>query len=184
MGRETIGRGRALVVLVAAAGHLGLVIILGALQIDLRGRGPMADAIAGYGALSGADSGYSFFAPDFGSPPMATFEVVDATGAVIIDHLESGANTEADLRTGNVVGKFQLEEDQALKRSIAASWAGKMFARHPGARSVVVRVDECDVAPIHVYRQGDGLRCELHYQAKFVPRAQLRAAPTRDGGAP
>ncbi|AUX41570.1 hypothetical protein SOCE26_029910 [Sorangium cellulosum] len=184
MGRETIGRGRALVVLAAAAGHLGLVIILGAIRVDLRVLGPVAGAIASYGVLSGADSGYSFFAPGVGSPPVATFEVVDAAGAMIKDHLESGDNAEADLRAGNVVGRFWLEQDQALKRSIAASWAGKMFARHPGAQSVAVRVEQCELAPMHVYRPEDGLRCALHYQAKFVPHAKLLAAPIAGRRAP
>ncbi|WP_437963767.1 hypothetical protein WMF04_29055 [Sorangium sp. So ce260] len=180
MGRETIGRGRALVLLAAAAGHLGLVIILGAFQVDLRHRGRVADAVACYGTLTGADSGYAFFAPGVGSPPTATFEVVDAAGAVTTDHLMSGANAEARLRAGNIVGRFWLEEDQPLKRAIAASWAGKMFARHPGAASVVVRVEECEVASMQEHREDDELRCDLHYQAKLVPEARLRAAQAAD----
>ncbi|WP_437933627.1 hypothetical protein [Sorangium sp. So ce341] len=184
MGTETIGRGRALVLLAAAAGHLGLVIIVGAFQVDLRDRGPVAAAVAAYGTLSGADSGYAFFAPGVGSPPTATFEVMDATGAVTLDRLMSGANAEARLRAGNIVDRFWLEEDQALKRIIAASWAGKMFARHPAAASVVVRVEECEVAPMREYRQHDELTCDLHYQAKLVPQAKLRAARAADQEAP
>ncbi|XXX72452.1 hypothetical protein WMF30_32875 [Sorangium sp. So ce134] len=184
MGTETIGRGRALVLLAAAAGHLGLVIFVGAFQVDLRDRGPLADAIACYSTLSGADSGYAFFAPGVGSPPTATFEVVDATGAVTTDHLMSGSNAEASLRAGNIIGRFWLEQDQALKRAIAASWAGKMFARHPGAASVVVRVQECEVAPMREHRRQDELRCDLHYQAKLVPQATLRSAQVADREAP
>ncbi|WP_438029836.1 hypothetical protein [Sorangium sp. So ce233] len=169
-------RWRALVVLAAAAGHLGLVIVLGAFQADLGCGRWLADAMASYGTLSGADSGYAFFAPAVASPPSATFEIVDATGAVTTDRLKPGTSSEADLRAGNIVGRFWLQHDQALKRSIAASWAGKMFARHPGAVSVVVRVEECEVASMHAYRQEDGLRCHWHYQAKFVPQATARAA--------
>ncbi|WP_433936434.1 hypothetical protein AB3662_17300 [Sorangium cellulosum] len=169
-------RWRALVVLAAAAGHLGLVIVLGAFPIDLGWGGRLADALASYGMLSGADSGYSFFAPAVGSPPSATFEIMDAKGAVLTDGIKPGTNSEADLRAGNIVGRFWLQDDQALKRSIAASWAGKMFARHPGAVSVVVRVEECEVASMHAYLQGDGFRCHWHYQAKFVPQATARAA--------
>ncbi len=184
MGRATMDRGRALVLLAAAAGHLGLVILLGAFQVDLRDRGRVADALAGYGRLTGADTKYSFFAPGVGSLPTATFEVVDAAGAVTTDRLMSGANAEAELRAGNIVGRFWREEDPALKRTIAASWAGKMFARHPGAASVVVRVEECQVASMHEYHQKDELRCHLHYQAKLVPHAKLRAAQAADREAP
>ncbi|AUX34167.1 MULTISPECIES: hypothetical protein [Sorangium] len=184
MGTETIGRGRALVLLTAAAGHLGLVIIVGALQVDLRGRGPLADAVAAYGTLSGADSGYAFFAPGVGSPPTATFEIMDATGAVTTDRLMSGANAEARLRAGNIVDRFWEEEDQALKRTIAASWAGKMFARHPAAAGVVVRVEECEVAPMQEYRHQDELTCDLHYRAKLVPHEKPRTAHAADREAP
>jgi hypothetical protein len=169
-------RWRALGVLAAAAGHLGLVVVLGAFQADLGCGRWLADALASYGTLSGADSGYAFFAPAVASPPSATFEIVDATGAVVTDGLKPGTSSEADLRAGNIVGRFWVQGDPALKRSIAASWAGKMFARHPGAVSVVVRVEECEVASIHAYRQGDGFMCRWHYQAKFVPQPTARAA--------
>ncbi|WP_437785517.1 hypothetical protein [Sorangium sp. So ce1097] len=186
MGRASMGRRRALVVLAAAAGHLGLVIVLGAFQVDLHHRGPAADALAAYATLSGADSEYSFFAPGVGSTVAATFEIADAAGTVITDSLKPGTSAEADLRAGNIVGRFWLVQDQALKRSIAASWAGKMFARHPGAASVVVRVEACGIAPMQASRRqpGDALRCRLHYQAKFVPQDKARGAARADRGAP
>ncbi|MGK3994355.1 hypothetical protein [Sorangium sp. So ce1024] len=184
MGRPSMGRRRARVALAAAAGHLGLVIVLGAFQVDLHHRGPVAGAVAAYGTLSGADSGYAFFAPGVGSTASATFEIADAAGTVIRDSLDPGTSPEADLRAGNVVGRFWLVQDQALKRSIAASWAGKMFARHPGAASVVVRVEECALAPMQEYREEDGLRCRLHYQARFVPQENARAAALADREAP
>ncbi|WP_437737454.1 hypothetical protein [Sorangium sp. So ce1335] len=184
MVRASMGRWRAPVALAAAAGHLGLVIVLGAFQVDLHHLGPVAGAVVAYGTLSGADSGYAFFAPGVGSLPAAAFEIADAAGKTTTDSLKPGTNAEADLRAGNIVTRFWLAQGQALKRSIAASWAGKMFARHPGAASVVVRVEECELASMQEYREEDGLRCRLHYQAKFVPQESARAAEPAGRGAP
>ena len=79
-------RGRA-AALVAVVGHLVLV-VMGALQIHPEGDGWLARALAYYGALSGAESGYAFFAHSITPLPRASFLVSDAGGMTIADALE------------------------------------------------------------------------------------------------
>lgn len=177
-------RGRARLLLGVAAVHL-VCVALGALQVDLQSAGWLGRGLAYYGALSGADSGYNFFAPAVNALPWARFQITDAGGAARADVLESGANHEADLRARSILSLFLIVDDEALRRSLVASWAGKMFARHPDAESVVVRIEICDLPSMRQYRDGERPSWDLLYQAKLVPKSRLRAsAPQRDGGAP
>ncbi|WP_437324308.1 hypothetical protein [Sorangium sp. So ce381] len=178
-GRRRLAR----LAMAAAAAHLGIV-VLGALQVDLHKAGRLGQAVAYYGALSGADSGYNFFAPSVSALPWARFQVTDARGRVISDVLESGANHEADLRVRSIVALFMTEEDESLRRSLAASWAGKVLARHPGAASVIVRLDVCDLPSMQEYREGKRPTWGLIYQAKLVPQRRFQAASRAKGGAP
>ncbi|MGK4002627.1 hypothetical protein WMF31_08390 [Sorangium sp. So ce1036] len=177
-------RGRALLIPSVAAAHL-VCVVLGALQVDLQSAGRLGRAVAYYGALSGADSGYNFFAPEVNALPWATFQIADAGGTARAEVLESGANHEADLRVRSIISLFLLADHEALRRSLVASWAGKMFARHPGAESVVVRLEICDLPSMQGYRDGARPSWDLLYQAKLVTKSRLRAAsPRSDGGAP
>ena len=110
--------------------------------------------IAQYAALSGTDSSYGFFAPEVGTQLAARFELTSADGTKSTDVLTTGASHEADLRIGDMVAIFWMD-DRDLQRSIAASWAGRMLARHPEAARVVVHLDA--------------------YEAEFVRRADLGA---------
>ncbi|MGK3959778.1 hypothetical protein WMF38_42860 [Sorangium sp. So ce118] len=182
MGETRRRRALALLILAAAA-HLGCV-VLGALQVDLRKAGRLGEALAAHSALSGADSGYNFFAPSVGALPWARFQVTEANGKVSTDALESGANHEADLRVRSIVALFMTEEDESLRRALAASWAGKVFARHPGAESVVVRLEICDLPSMKEYRDGKRPTWDLVYQAKLVPLPGSPAGSQGKGGAP
>ncbi|WP_437285768.1 hypothetical protein [Sorangium sp. So ce406] len=173
MGERTRRRGLALMTLAAAA-HLGCV-LLGALHVDPQGAGRLGRVIAYHSALSGADSGYNFFAPSVGALPWARFQVTDARGRVNADALESGANHEADLRVRSLVSLFLTEEDESLRRALAASLAGKVLARYPGAASVVVRLEICDLPSMEEYRDGKRPAWNLIYRAKLVPLARLAA---------
>ncbi|WP_437283695.1 hypothetical protein WME90_33585 [Sorangium sp. So ce375] len=167
----------------AAAAHIGCV-LLGALQVDLQKAGRLGSVVAYYSALSGADSGYNFFAPSVSALPWARFQVTDARGRVIPDVLESGANQEADLRVRSIVALFMIEEDESLRRSLAASWAGKVLARYPGAASVTVRLEVCDLPSMQEYREGERPTWGLIYRAKLVRKQRFRAASRAKGGAP
>ncbi|WP_437591264.1 hypothetical protein [Sorangium sp. So ce1000] len=168
--------------LVAVVGHLGLV-VLGALQIHPEGDGWLARALAYYGALSGAESGYDFFAHSITPLPRARFHVSDAAGATLTDALESGASRETEIRILNLVTPLLNVEDPAIQRSIAASWAGKVLARHPAAESVLVRVETYDLPSMREYREGKRSGWNLQYEAKFMLRAKLRTSREASGGA-
>ncbi|WP_437828150.1 hypothetical protein [Sorangium sp. So ce1153] len=183
MGGRTRRRGRTVFIVAAAAAHLGCV-VLGALHVDPQKAGGLGRVIAYHGALSGAGSGYNFFAPSVSALPWARFQVTDANGAARAEVLESGANHEADLRVRSILSLFLQAEDEPLRRSLVASWAGKMFARHPGAESVVVRLEICDLPSMQQYREGRRPAWDLLYQAKLVQHSRVPAARQRNGGAP
>jgi hypothetical protein len=132
--------------------------------------------IARYGALSGTDSAYGFFAPSVGTQLQVTFELTDAAGKTTTDILTTGVSKEADLRIGDMVAIFWMD-DQDLKRSIAASWAGRMLARHPDAVRVVVHLDAYDLPTMAGYREGKRPEWGPYYEAEFVRRARTDAAP-------
>jgi hypothetical protein len=148
--------------------HLGFV-AAGAFELDFEQAGPIA---IGYAALSGTDGAYGFFAPGVGTQLRATFEVTDAGGHKSTDVLTTGVSHEADLRVGDLVAMYWIA-DQSLQRSLAASWAGRMFAKHPGAESVTVRLEAYDLPSMDEYREGRRPGWYPHYEAKFVPRAKL-----------
>ncbi|KYG10943.1 hypothetical protein BE21_01115 [Sorangium cellulosum] len=183
MAGRARSRGRTALIVAAAAAHLGCV-VLGALHVDPQRAGWLGGVIAYHGALSGADSGYNFFAPAVSALPWARFQVTDASGAAHAEVLESGANHEADLRVRSILSLFLQAQDEALRRSLVASWAGKMFARHPGAKSVVVRLEICDLPSMQEYREGRRPAWNLLYQAKLVQQSRGPAARPRSGGAP
>ncbi|WP_437896453.1 hypothetical protein [Sorangium sp. So ce124] len=164
-----------LFVLPAAAIHLGLVLVLGVLHVRLPYGGWVEPAVSYYGALSGASSAYSFFAPSVGPLPWATFEVRDRAGTLTTEVLETGANREADLRIKNIIGMYWDEQDPAARRALIASWVAKVFARHPEADSVVVRLESYDLPSMAEYRAGKQPRWYAEYQAKFNLKTQLAA---------
>jgi hypothetical protein len=104
-----------------------------------------------YGALSGSDSSFGFFAPGVASQLRATFTMTDDEGRTWTDVLEHGNNREARLRLGTVVSNFA---EESMRRDVAASCAATMFGRHPTARQVVVRVEVYELPPMDAYRDG------------------------------
>ncbi|WP_437946473.1 hypothetical protein WME98_37260 [Sorangium sp. So ce296] len=165
----------ALLVLPAAATHLGLVLVLGVLHVRLPPGGWVERAVGYYGALSGASSAYSFFAPSVGPLPWATFEVRDRAGTLTTDVLETGASREADLRVKNIIDMYWDEQDPAVRRSLVASWVAKVFAKHPEADSVVIRLESYDLPSMAEVRAGKQPQWYVEYRAKFTLKAQLAA---------
>ncbi|WP_437760663.1 hypothetical protein [Sorangium sp. So ce1389] len=183
MNGTTMGRRRAIILLAAAAAHL-VVVCLGALHVNVGDEGWARRAVKYYGLLSGADSGYSFFAPGVGPTLSASFQVNGANGKIAADVLETGVSREADIRVRNIIGMFWLEEDEMVRRSLVASWAGKVLARHPGADSVVVQLDTFELPSMAAYREGQTTGWKLNYRAKFVHHAKLMRAQQSDGRGP
>lgn len=164
------------VIALLAAAHLVLV-AMGALHVELRREGLLGRAVGEYAALTGADASYGFFAPAFDSDLFATFEITEPGGRATSDVLETGASHEADFRVRNIVGTF-FQGGEAWRRALAASWAGKMMARHPGASSVVVRLASYDLPSMGEIRRGLKGHWSVRYRARFVPHPA--PAPTGD----
>jgi hypothetical protein len=191
-----------------ALGHLALA-GLGAASLDFSGWGKVGTAIEGYMTLSGADSGYGFFAPGVGGQLRARFEVVDAKGKVTQVPLETPSTHEAALRVGNIIDQFWNDEDDddsdeevksakdvkavaddeeedddegmsELHRSLLASLAGKVFARHPEARQVMVRLDEFYPVSMADFRKGERPRWQEFYEARFAYRAPFNPPARSD----
>jgi hypothetical protein len=122
-----------------------------------------------YGLLSGAESGYGFFATGAGSELRVRFDVIDGEGRETTTSLEEAASHEADLRIGSIIGMFQWEDDEpAMPRALAASLAGKIFARHPGAYKVVVRLESFKPPTMADFRRGIRPQWTSVYAATFV----------------
>jgi len=166
--------------------HLMLV-IAGASYIDLSEFGPVGNALNYYGEMSGSNKSYGFFAPGVGAQARTRFEVIDAAGKSTLVSLERSSSHEADLRINNITGQLTAndgEEDtddqdaaRDLRRSVAASLAGKVFGRYRGAQAVIVRVDEFNPVDMPEYRQGLRPKWEEIYQAKFVQDTGIMGVP-------
>ncbi|WP_437589320.1 hypothetical protein [Sorangium sp. So ce1000] len=175
---------RALFVLPVAAIHLVLVLVLGVLHVRLPYGSWVERTVGYYGALSGASSAYSFFAPSVGPLLWATFQVRDRAGSLTTEALETGASHEADLRVKNIVDMYWDEQDPAVRRSLVASWAAKVFSKHPEAESVVVRLESYDLPSMAEYRAGKQPQWNVEYQAKFNLKAPLATGETNKEATP
>jgi hypothetical protein len=138
----------------AAAAHLVLV-VCGASGLLFAGN-PHRDgwalrSVRLYGALSGAEAGFGFFAPGVAPQIRATFTLSDASGRTWTDTLERGLSHEARLR---VAGSVSLATEPPFRDDLYRSWIGTMFGRHPDARRVVVRLEVFDPPPMDEYRAG------------------------------
>ena len=124
-----------------------------------------------YGNFSGAQSGFGYFAPEIGSELRSHFEVVEADGSTRIESLSAGASREAALRINNLVallGQSMFEEKE--RRKVAASLAGKVLARHPGAPRVALVIEELDLPSMASYREGKRPSWKPFYRVTFARR--------------
>lgn len=175
---------RCCLLLGVAGAHLGMVAI-GASTLSLGGTGLLGSALDEYGALSGASSRYGFFAPGVTSQLGVRFDVIDGAGVTTSASLENGASREADIRVGNIIDQFGRlgdddEESARLRRSLAASLAGKMFARRPEAIAVVVRLETFTPVAMEAWRRGERPQWSPLYTAKFVHHTQPEAEPDHE----
>ncbi|PCC72384.1 hypothetical protein [Nannocystis exedens] len=171
---------RRLLLLAAVAAHLVLV-VLGGLGICLWSAGPLGPLLTYYGALTGADNGYGFYAPSVGDPPTLTLTLVDDAGRTSPARLTPGITREADIRVEDLIEVFHdRRSDDAVRARLAASWAANLFARHPEARSVTVDMGFHRVPSLAGAARGARARWRSVYRARVVRPSPADAA----GGAP
>jgi hypothetical protein len=136
-------------------------------------------AVQWYGTMSGASTGYGFFAPGVGPQIRAAFVLTDAQGRCWKDDFEAGRNQEVRLRLGSLVDAFPLEEaEEALRHDVLASWADTQLARHPQAHKVEIRVEAFEVPSRAEFRAGARPGWVTLYRASFI-RDQFAAAKGR-----
>ena len=160
------GKQRSLLVFVVL--HLSLV-VAGASSVYWFDKfGWLGQGLGLYSLLSGANSGYGFFSPGVDSQLRARFEVIDESGNLKEVLLVENHNRESELKVGNIITQFwQTNTDTKLRRVLSASWAGKVFARHPEAREVVVYVERYNLVSSEEYRSGKRPAWTLVYRGKF-----------------
>jgi len=161
--------------------HLCLV-VLGASYVDVSELPFVGSAMTYYGVLSGAGNSYGFFAPGVGAQLRSRFEIVTTDGHKARLVLESGASHEADLRFGNIIDQFipaNEDDDDDLRRSLAASLAGKVFSRHPEAQEVAVLLDEFDPVSMTEYGAGKRASWQQIYLSRFVHHRSANSEVSR-----
>jgi hypothetical protein len=182
---KVLSRRRKLALLALSGGQLGLV-AMGALHVDIAAEGAIGRAAVYYSQLCGASNQYGFFSQDVGSMPRATFDV-NEDGKTTTATLDTGASREADFHVALLVNSILgVDEDEEMERAIAASMAGKIFARHPTAESVTMRAQSYVLPTMAEYRNGARPAWEVFYEGTFSPREKVEAGEqgANDGGKP
>jgi len=122
-----------------------------------------------YGVLSGGNVSFNYFAPGVGSELRVRFEILGADGRRVSVQWPGAVSREASLKINNIVGLFaNTVGDEKLRRNLAASWAGKVFERHPGARKVTVLIESYDLPVMQRWQRGDRTSWKHYYKVSFV----------------
>src|SRR5262245_11837514 len=109
-------------------------------------------AVRLYGAVSGSENRFGFFAPDVGWLVRAKFQLTDKTGRTWTDTLERGPNRECNLRLMGIVDTmFALEIEDEVQ---VQSWAAAMLGRHPAAETCTVMIETYQTPRMPEYRMG------------------------------
>jgi hypothetical protein len=77
-------------------------------------------------------------------------------------------NHEVRVRTASLLHLFLVPE---LRDPFAASWAARVFGRHPQAEAVAVRVEEYMLPTLEEYRDGKRPHWQPIYDATFARHA-------------
>jgi hypothetical protein len=149
---------------VLAAGHI-VLIACGAARLPVAdGGGTTAKVLQNYGALTGADATYGFFAPGVSPQLRASFILDDGAGRTWTAVLDGGGNREVELRIGSILGSTSFPW---LRDAVIASWAARMFARQPDAQFVLVRIEVYDLPTMEQYRAGTRPEWNIVHEAGF-----------------
>ena len=159
---------------VLAGIHLFLV-VCGATKKPLLPREhPASDTLRIYGAVSGSDSHYGFFAPEVGPQIRVVFLLTDANGKTRSETPGEGLNPEASLRAGSTTSVFNAPEmDDATRKALLASWADGMFAKHPDVEKVTIRLEIFDPLTMSEYQQGKRPAWKLMQQFGPFDRGEM-----------
>ena len=161
----------------AACVHLALS-VCGATEI-VPARSLSATVQSQYGFLTGADAGFSFFAPSVASLARVTFTLRDADGRTWSDTIFGDTHTAWGLRSSAVFDSL-AEMEERIIRGVTGSWAALLFGRNPQATEIVVAVEVEGLPTMEAWRAGERSHWIPVYRATFE-RGATAAAAGHDG---
>ena len=135
------------------------------MSVALSGPGRLP-VLSQYGFLSGADAGFSFFAPAVASLTRVTFTLSDAQGRSWNDTVFGDTATTWGLRSSAVTDALPDLDDRLL-RGVTGSWAALLFGRHSQATSLVVEVEVEGLPTMDEWRAGERSHWIPAYKATF-----------------
>lgn len=107
-----------------------------------------------YGAYTGAQTHFNFFAPAVSTQARAQFVLTRPDGTTIRDQLLTG-NAEANQRLAMMFTFYGIPEARPF---LARSWAVYMLGRHPDAEAVEVRIEALQIPVLSEVRSGKAAR--------------------------
>lgn len=155
-----------------AAGICHLILVtLGAAGIGFSNQNRLTRVISYYGEITGSTFGYGFFAPGVSSQIRAVFDVVESDARKTTRELKVDSNREVDLRIGDMIEQFigdERKDPMNFQRALSASLSSAVFAEHPRAQSVTIRLERYDPISMEEFREGKRSSWESLYSAKFI----------------
>ncbi len=120
-----------------------------------------------YGYYTGSVSKLSFFAPGVGSQLRVRYSGLKANGQITEGPLLTGRG-ETDLRIEKITAAFwRNNPSDEFRRSLAASWAGKILAKNPAFAAVSISLDAYDLPTVASYQAGRRPKWIPYYYATF-----------------
>jgi hypothetical protein len=155
--------------IIAAVLHLTIALLSSAKipAWDYMGKGTAGTLTVVYAYLSGVGNHYGFFAPGVKSQFRVDYVALRDGVAIATGDVQT-RNSETKFRWHNAVENFWLSQDkESLRRSQAASLAGKVLAQHPQAQSVRLTVKAFVLPSLSEYAEGQRPSWEEHYAVTF-----------------
>lgn len=144
--------------------------ISGCYRWNVFGEGYLGTAITHYQTYTGASGNFEFFAPNVSGIVRTMFDIEYEDGRMESQtYAYENVNSETRLRMGNIFTSFwDSDNDEGVRRSLAASWASLIFAKNPNSKKVTVKVQEFDLPPMGLYSEGIRSKWYDSYVATFT----------------
>jgi hypothetical protein len=135
-----------------------LIVIQGASGLRVKQWGPLGELITYYGALTGAERGFGFFAPKVSTEARIRFLIDNGQEQQESLLFEEISSSEVNLRINNIASQVWQaldSDDVKMRRSLSASLAGWVFGRKPNAGRVTIIFEAYHIPTMQEARQGN-----------------------------
>ena len=123
-----------------------------------------------YGRWTGANSRYSFFAPNIAPPMRVLCDVGLDSGEWVQDGFDFD-NEALKIRAYAMSLRFNgMSDKNVYKDDVARAWAAIMFGRYPEAHGLSVRMERMRVPTMEEFRAGERPSWSQTYRADFELR--------------